>query len=37
MRSHFLTPPQIAGLIPKQAQLVIDVEGYNAWIIVKKF
>ncbi|MEI7845803.1 MAG: class I SAM-dependent methyltransferase [Chloroflexota bacterium] len=36
MRSHFLTPPQIAGLFPKQAQLVIDVEGYNAWIIVKK-
>lgn len=36
MRSHFLSPPRIAALFPPQARVQIQVESYNAWIIVEK-
>jgi demethylmenaquinone methyltransferase/2-methoxy-6-polyprenyl-1,4-benzoquinol methylase len=36
MRSHFLSPPQIAALFPPEAQVKIETEGYNAWVIVEK-
>jgi len=36
MRSHFLSPPQIAALFPIQAKVKIEIEGYNAWVIVEK-
>ncbi len=36
MRSHFLSPPQIAALLPAQAQVKIEMEGYNAWVIAEK-
>jgi ubiquinone/menaquinone biosynthesis C-methylase UbiE len=36
MRSHFLSPPKIATLFPKDADISIETEGYNAWIIVHK-
>ena len=38
MRSHFLSPPQIAGLFPhRHAKVSIDTKGYNAWVSVEKF
>ncbi len=36
MRSHFLTPRQIAGLVPAEARISIEYEEYTAWIIVEK-
>ncbi|MEJ5224357.1 MAG: methyltransferase domain-containing protein [Anaerolineales bacterium] len=36
MRSHFLTPPQIAALLPPDAQVTIETEDYNAWVIAIK-
>jgi ubiquinone/menaquinone biosynthesis C-methylase UbiE len=36
MRSHFLAPPQIAALLPPQARVKIEIEGYNAWVIAEK-
>jgi demethylmenaquinone methyltransferase/2-methoxy-6-polyprenyl-1,4-benzoquinol methylase len=36
MRSHFLAPPEIAALFPPEARIRIEVDGYNAWIIVRK-
>lgn len=37
MRSHFLSPPQIAALFPyRQATITIETKGYNAWIVVEK-
>jgi ubiquinone/menaquinone biosynthesis C-methylase UbiE len=36
MRSHFISPPAIAGLFPVEARIVIETEGYGAWIIVRK-
>ncbi len=36
MRSHFLTPPQIAALLPTGAQVSIETQDYNAWVIVTK-
>jgi len=36
MRSHFLAPDEIAALFPQQAQSTIDIQDYNAWVIVEK-
>ncbi len=36
MRSHFISPPQIAALFPPAAKIKIETEGYNAWVIVQK-
>ena len=37
MRSHFLSPQRIASLFPyREARVQVDVEGYNAWVIVDK-
>lgn len=36
MRSHFLSPPKIAALFPSQANIKIETESYNAWVIVEK-
>lgn len=36
MRSHFLTPPQIAELFPPAARVHIETEDYNAWVVVEK-
>lgn len=36
MRSHFLSPPQIAALLPAEAQVKIETQDYNAWVIVEK-
>jgi ubiquinone/menaquinone biosynthesis C-methylase UbiE len=36
MRSHFLTPPQIARLLPSTARIKIESEENTAWIIVEK-
>lgn len=37
MRSHFLSPPQIASLFQhRQAKVSIDTKGYNAWVSVEK-
>ncbi len=36
MRSHFLSPPKIAALFPPEAQVKIETEGYNAWVIVER-
>lgn len=36
MRSHFISPPVIAGYFPSQARVSVDVKGYNAWVIVEK-
>lgn len=36
MRSHFLTPPQIAALLPAEARIKIETQDYNAWVIVEK-
>lgn len=37
MRSHFIQPPDIAALFPySNAQIEIQNEGFNTWVIVKK-
>lgn len=37
MRSHFLTPSQIAGLFPyPDARVHVETERFNAWVIVEK-
>ncbi len=37
MRSHFLTPSYILNLFPsREASRHIEIEGYNAWIIIEK-
>lgn len=37
MRSHFLAPPHILSLFPFQdASSQIEIDGYNAWIIIEK-
>lgn len=36
MRSHFLSPPQIAALFPPEAKVRIETESYNAWVVVEK-
>jgi ubiquinone/menaquinone biosynthesis C-methylase UbiE len=36
MRSHFLSPPQIAALLPPKAKARIETEEYTAWVIAKK-
>lgn len=36
MRSHFLSPPQIAELVSHQARITTKTEGYTAWIIAEK-
>jgi ubiquinone/menaquinone biosynthesis C-methylase UbiE len=36
MRSHFLEPAQIAALFPADAQIKIETQDYNAWVIVEK-
>ncbi len=36
MRSHFLSPPQIASLLPPEAKTRIESEDHTAWIIVEK-
>ena len=36
MRSHFLAPPQIAGLFPSEAKVKIETEENTAWIIAEK-
>lgn len=37
MRSHFLSPPEIAHLFSfPDAESRIEIDGYNAWIIVTK-
>jgi ubiquinone/menaquinone biosynthesis C-methylase UbiE len=37
MRSHFLAPPQILSLFPFHDSMGrIEIEGYNAWIMIDK-
>ncbi|PKN91775.1 MAG: methyltransferase type 11 [Chloroflexi bacterium HGW-Chloroflexi-6] len=36
MRSHFLSPSEIAAFFPDQAQVKIEIQDYNAWVIVQK-
>lgn len=37
MRSHFISPARIAALFPDpKAQVTIDSEGFNAWVIIEK-
>lgn len=36
MRSHFLTPPEIVAMLPGKAHVNIEIQDYNAWIIVEK-
>ena len=36
MRSHFISPPDIASLFPAAAQVEIKTEGYGAWVIARK-
>ena len=36
MRSHFISPPVIASYFPPEAKITIEVESYNAWVIVEK-
>lgn len=36
MRSHFLSPPQIAALLPPEAKTRIESEEHTAWVIVEK-
>ena len=36
MRSHFLSPPQIASLLPPAAQVRVEAEEHTAWIIAEK-
>lgn len=36
MRSHFLSPPEIAALFPGAAKIKIETQGYNAWVVIEK-
>ncbi len=36
MRSHFLSPPQIASLLPSAAKIKIESEENTAWVIAEK-
>ncbi len=37
MRSHFLTPPQIADLLRfPDARVLIETSGFNAWVVADK-
>lgn len=37
MRSHFLSPPQIAALFPhRQAKVSLETKGYNAWVVIER-
>ncbi len=37
MRSHFLTPAQIAELFPyPNARVRVEKDGFNAWVVVEK-
>jgi demethylmenaquinone methyltransferase/2-methoxy-6-polyprenyl-1,4-benzoquinol methylase len=36
MRSHFLSPPQIASLLPSNARVRVDAEDHTAWVIAEK-
>jgi len=36
MRSHFLSPPQIAALLPPEARTRLEAEDHTAWVIVEK-
>jgi demethylmenaquinone methyltransferase/2-methoxy-6-polyprenyl-1,4-benzoquinol methylase len=36
MRSHFLSPPQIAALLPPEAKARIESEEHTAWVIAEK-
>ncbi|HSL47326.1 MAG TPA: methyltransferase domain-containing protein [Anaerolineales bacterium] len=36
MRSHFLAPLQIAGLLPSEANVRIESEEYTAWVVADK-
>jgi ubiquinone/menaquinone biosynthesis C-methylase UbiE len=37
MRSRFLTPPYVLSLFPSQkASRHIEMDGYNAWVIIEK-
>ncbi len=36
MRSHFLSPPKIVSYFPPEAQINVEVERYNAWVVVEK-
>jgi ubiquinone/menaquinone biosynthesis C-methylase UbiE len=36
MRSHFLAPDEIAALFPHPAKIQIEIQAYNAWVIVEK-
>jgi demethylmenaquinone methyltransferase/2-methoxy-6-polyprenyl-1,4-benzoquinol methylase len=36
MRSHFLSPPHIAALLPSQANAQIKTDGPTAWVIAEK-
>lgn len=36
MRSHFLSPPQIASLLPPAAQVRVEAEEHTAWVIAEK-
>lgn len=36
MRSHFLSPEQIAAMLPARAQVEIIRDGFNAWVRVRK-
>jgi demethylmenaquinone methyltransferase/2-methoxy-6-polyprenyl-1,4-benzoquinol methylase len=36
MRSHFLSPPEIAALFPPEARIAVESERWNSWLIVEK-
>lgn len=36
MRSHFLSPPEIVSYFPPEARVTIELESYNAWVVVEK-
>lgn len=36
MRSHFIRPEAIVSSFPPEARVTLEVEGYNAWVIVEK-
>jgi demethylmenaquinone methyltransferase/2-methoxy-6-polyprenyl-1,4-benzoquinol methylase len=36
MRSHFLSPPQIAALFPDPSKVKVEAEEHTAWVIAEK-
>jgi len=36
MRSHFLSPPEIVALLPREALVTVESERWNAWVIAEK-